>query len=151
MEQSFTEKIKTKFRDIEIVLNYQRQLCNDDTEMLNNQYYQRVMLIIDLFHSSISRDVDNYFDWYRQLMALNIPKLDIQDFIGLTRVTKIDFICMYYCFTFDTFHQLFTERQRIRLGKQFKRSDLKRDLMEKVWHPINFHKFKYWDPETFDF
>lgn len=31
----------------------------------------------------------------------------------------------------------------------FKRSDLKRELMENVWHPRNFWKFKYFNVETF--
>ena len=31
----------------------------------------------------------------------------------------------------------------------FRRSDLKAELMANVWHPRNFEKFKYLDPETF--
>ena len=35
--------------------------------------------------------------------------------------------------------------------EQFKYSKLKEELMANVWHPRNFNKFKYLDPETFDF
>jgi len=38
---------------------------------------------------------------------------------------------------------------RNKFQQWFKRSDLKRELMENVWHPRNFWKFKYFDDETF--
>ena len=31
----------------------------------------------------------------------------------------------------------------------FKKSALKEELIAKLWHPNNFEKFKYYDPETF--
>ena len=36
-----------------------------------------------------------------------------------------------------------------RFQEWFKRSELKAELMASVWHPRNFEKFKYLDPETF--
>lgn len=36
-----------------------------------------------------------------------------------------------------------------RFQEWFKRSELKQELMANVWHPRNFEKFKYLDPETF--
>jgi len=39
---------------------------------------------------------------------------------------------------------------RKRFQEWFRKSDLKRELMENVWHPRNFWKFKYLDPETFE-
>ena len=39
---------------------------------------------------------------------------------------------------------------RKRFQEWFKKSDLKKELMENVWHPRNFWKFKYLDPETFE-
>jgi hypothetical protein len=38
---------------------------------------------------------------------------------------------------------------RGQLQKWFSRSSLKEELMAKVWHPRNSHKFPYLDPETF--
>ena len=38
---------------------------------------------------------------------------------------------------------------RKKFQEWFKRSDLKAELMANVWHPRNFEKFKYLDPETF--
>lgn len=38
---------------------------------------------------------------------------------------------------------------RRKLSDWFKRSELKEELMKAVWHPRNFWKFKYLDPETF--
>ena len=38
---------------------------------------------------------------------------------------------------------------RSRFHDWFKRSELKAELMANVWHPRNFEKFKYLDPETF--
>jgi hypothetical protein len=32
----------------------------------------------------------------------------------------------------------------------FRRSDLKSELMANVWHPRNFEKFRYLDPDTFE-
>ena len=32
----------------------------------------------------------------------------------------------------------------------FIKSSLKEELVAKLWHPRNFHKFKYYDPELFD-
>ena len=36
-------------------------------------------------------------------------------------------------------------------NEQFKYSKLKEELMANVWHPRNFNKFRYLDPEKFDF
>jgi len=38
---------------------------------------------------------------------------------------------------------------RRKLSDWFKRSELKEELMKVVWHPRNFWKFPYLDPETF--
>jgi len=38
---------------------------------------------------------------------------------------------------------------RNKLREWFMRSELKRELIEKLWHPRNFEKFKYYDPEMF--
>lgn len=38
---------------------------------------------------------------------------------------------------------------RKKFQEWFKRSTLKEELMAKLWHPNNFEKFKYYDPETF--
>ena len=109
---------------------------------------EQVIRMIDYFHPNIQND-DNYFKWY---ITQQVTKLNIDDFIALTTVTPTDFIRM---FIFDSFYVdeniLFTERQRIILGNQFKRSGLKEELMATLWHPINFNKFYYWDPETFDY
>lgn len=37
-----------------------------------------------------------------------------------------------------------------KLQQWFKKSKLKEELMANVWHPKNFEKFKYLDPETFE-
>jgi hypothetical protein len=111
----------------------------------------QVIRMIDSFHPNIQND-DNYFKWY---VTQHVTKLDIDDFIALTTVTPTDFIRMYHWLIFDSFYVdeniLFTERQRIILGNQFKCSKLKEELMATLWHPINFDKFHYWDPETFEF
>lgn len=39
---------------------------------------------------------------------------------------------------------------RKKLREWFKRSDLKEELIAKLWHPKNFEKFKYYDPDEFD-
>ena len=38
---------------------------------------------------------------------------------------------------------------RRKFQEWFKRSELKAELMASVWHPKNFEKFKYLDPDTF--
>ena len=38
---------------------------------------------------------------------------------------------------------------RERFQEWFKRSELKAEIMANVWHPRNFWKFRYLDPETF--
>jgi hypothetical protein len=38
---------------------------------------------------------------------------------------------------------------RKKFQEWFRRSDLKAELMANVWHPRNFEKFRYLDPETF--
>ena len=38
---------------------------------------------------------------------------------------------------------------RKKLPEWFKKSDLKRELIAKVWHPKNYEKFKYYDPDMF--
>ena len=38
---------------------------------------------------------------------------------------------------------------RKKLCEWFKKSDLKRELIAKLWHPKNYEKFKYYDPEMF--
>ena len=35
------------------------------------------------------------------------------------------------------------------LSEWFKKSDLKKELIENLWHPKNYEKFKYYDPEMF--
>ena len=39
---------------------------------------------------------------------------------------------------------------RKRFQDWFRKSELKEELMANVWHPRNWEKFKYLDPETFD-
>ena len=39
---------------------------------------------------------------------------------------------------------------RKKLREWFKKSDLKEELIAKLWHPKNYKKFKYYDPEMFD-
>jgi len=39
---------------------------------------------------------------------------------------------------------------RKRFQEWFRKSLLKEELMANVWHPKNWEKFKYLDPETFD-
>ncbi len=39
---------------------------------------------------------------------------------------------------------------RKKLQQWFKTSALKEELIAKLWHPSNFEKFKYYDPEMFD-
>ena len=36
-----------------------------------------------------------------------------------------------------------------KLREWFRKSDLKRELIAKLWHPKNYEKFKYYDPEMF--
>ena len=38
---------------------------------------------------------------------------------------------------------------RKRFQEWFRRSKLKEEIMANVWHPRNFEKFKYLDPDTF--
>jgi len=38
---------------------------------------------------------------------------------------------------------------RKKLREWFKKSDLKRELIANLWHPKNYEKFKYYDPEMF--
>ena len=160
MEQQFANRVQDMLDDIQLILNNHIQLHMSQATSMTQfnynsfNYNSHVVRIIDAFHTEIQDD-DNYFKWYCQLMTRHITRLDIDDFIALTTVTPTDFIRMYYWLIFDSFYVdeniLFTERQRIILGNQFKRSGLKQELMATVWHPINCDKFHYWDPETFEF
>lgn len=150
MEQQFADRVQQMIDDAQLILNNHIHLEHNNNLFNYNSY---VVLVIDSFHTEIEDD-DNYFNWYYGLMTQNIPRLSIQDFIGLTEVTATDFIRMYYWLVFDEFYVqeniLFTERQRIIIGNKFKRSELKRELMATVWNPINFDKFVHWDPEMFE-
>jgi hypothetical protein len=46
-------------------------------------------------------------------------------------------------------HQKKEDFIRKQLQRWFITSPVRRQLMESVWHPRNFQKFKYLDPETF--
>ena len=39
---------------------------------------------------------------------------------------------------------------RKKFQEWFKKSALKEELIAKLWHPSNFEKFKYYDPDMFD-
>jgi hypothetical protein len=39
---------------------------------------------------------------------------------------------------------------RKELQKQFRESDLLKEMMEKIWHPKNYHKFAGWLGEDCD-
>ncbi len=39
---------------------------------------------------------------------------------------------------------------RKELSEWFKKSELKEELMATIWHPKNFHKFRYLDPDLFE-
>lgn len=144
----FTPQIQLMLYDITLLFNHH-------SSILTHDYHSYVILIIDAFHTHIYAEDDiHYFNWYYQLIQLNLKRLQLTDFVKLRNPTQLQFIQMYYWLTFDTFYDeqniLFTERQRIIFGNQFKRSNLKSELMAVVWHPNNFHKFIHWDPETFD-
>lgn len=128
MNQSYDEQMQDKINDIVQVLNYHISLCNEDPDKLIYNYETCVMLSVDAFHTAIYADEDNYFDWYIGLMSQNFPKLVLTDFIKLQKITKMDFLHMYYWLVFDTFYvgenALFTEKQRIKLNKQLNKSDL---------------------------
>ena len=104
MELQFKQQIDNILEDIELVLNHQLTLYNEDYNMSLYNYNSCVTIIINAFHTALFGDFDNYFDWYFTLMTQNIPKLDIQDFIELRKVTQSDFIRMYYWLIFDTFY-----------------------------------------------
>lgn len=139
------ERIQSMLEDLRLIFNHHKEMeMNDD---INISYESLVMLSIDSFHTEIYANKDNYFNWYSELTWQNIPILNFNNFIELERVTETDILYMYHWLLFDNFYV--EERQRIRLGKQFTRSELKEELMSVVWHPNNFHKFKYLDPDTF--
>jgi hypothetical protein len=138
------ERIQGMLEDLKVFFNHLKKIeINED----NISYESLVMLVIDRFHTEIYTDENNYFDWYSEITGQNIPILDFNDFIELERVTEIDILRMYHWLLFDNFYV--EERQRIRLGRQFMRSELKEELMSVVWHPNNFHKFVHLDPDTF--
>jgi hypothetical protein len=52
----------------------------------------------------------------------------------------------------DPFNKFTLEKDiffRKKFREWFKKSDLKRELIAKLWHPKNYEKFKYYDPEMF--
>ena len=49
--------------------------------------------------------------------------------------------------TFELEKDLFFRKK---LRQWFKKSALKEELISKLWHPKNFEKFKYYDPEMFE-
>ena len=55
----------------------------------------------------------------------------------------------YKNLSYNTMDKVRKEYIRKRFQEWFKKSDLKKELMENVWHPRNWEKFKYLDPETF--
>ena len=125
MEQLFANRVQDMINDVQLILNHEIQLRLSEAQFNYNSfnYYSYVIRIIDAFHTEIQDD-DNYFKWYCQLITRHVTKLDIDDFMQLTTVTPTDFIRMYYWLIFDSFYVdeniLFTERQRIILGNEFK-------------------------------
>jgi hypothetical protein len=57
----------------------------------------------------------------------------------------------YYMLSYNQMDKSKEKEEFIRKKFQewFRRSELKAELMANVWHPRNFEKFKYLDPETF--
>jgi hypothetical protein len=49
----------------------------------------------------------------------------------------------------NTMDKVKEEYIRKRFQEWFRKSELKEELISKVWHPSNWEKFKYLDPETF--
>ena len=49
-------------------------------------------------------------------------------------------------FTVDEKKEMFFRKK---LREWFKKSDLKRELIAKLWHPKKYKKYKYYDPEMF--
>lgn len=136
------EQLQDIFYNMEMALNYQLEMFG-----MENNYYSFVKYTINYIHITIS-NMDNYFDWYNELLTQNIPKLEFNDFFELERITQMDILRIYYWFVFDSFYE--EEKHRIKMGNQFKRSELKSELMATIWHPKNFYKFIYLDADTFD-
>ena len=56
----------------------------------------------------------------------------------------------YYALSSNTMDMARNNFTRKELQQWFKRSELKAELIATVWHPRNFEKFKYLDPDMFD-
>ena len=55
----------------------------------------------------------------------------------------------YYWLSQNTMYIAKEKYIRMRFQDWFRKSALKEELMANVWHPKNWEKFKYLDPETF--
>lgn len=75
----------------------------------------------------------------QKIKAIKNMLIDIYCKIDITQANEIEMQ------TYTTFQQ----KIRKELQENFKGSPLKEKLMAVVWHPRNFEKFKYLDPEEF--
>ncbi len=55
----------------------------------------------------------------------------------------------YFWLSLNTMEKAKNNYIRKELQQWFKQSELKAELIATVWHPKNYEKFKYLDPETF--
>jgi len=86
-----------------------------------------------------------HLPWKWDCVAMN-PNLTFD----VIYMNKDKFSCYYYLLVRNSFQ---LEKNIFFMKKYtewFKKSTLKKELIEKLWHPKNYKKFKYYDPEMFD-
>lgn len=93
----------------------------------------------------ISNNLDEPWNW--NCILSNNPNITFEIFLD-----NLDSVFMYHSNWFHLNHLTLDRDMYIRkkLREWFKKSELKEELIAKLWHPRNYEKFKYYDPDTFE-
>lgn len=145
----------------EIILNLKFNLAY----CLNNNYMREFIVLneykyrVEKIFYEYSFNYLNYFNYNTMIQNINIMLIDnkikilyknkyFEEINELIKSSNqlIDYFIMNFYKNNELLYYIIKYKQ-----EQFKISKLKEELMANVWHPRNFDKFKYLDPETFDY
>lgn len=158
------QKNKTKF-DIRIFSedpNINRRLIQENP--IQKLDWEQISKCSSITWEIIKENMNKPWNWYLVSQNPNIsleiiqsnPQIPFNIYINpnitFEYIKSLKSITWYNEFvlgmnTFELEKDLFFRKK---LRQWFKKSELKEELISKLWHPKNFEKFKYYDPEMFE-
>lgn len=80
--------------DVEIILNNLIQIHEKENAHIQ-EHKNSIMLVMDSFHTEISKDFNKYAKWYVKQLERNLDKINYEEFANKKIVTKDDIISHY--------------------------------------------------------